>query len=454
MSRPAKSAPRTRSAARIPAALASRPITTELNATHYEWAGTTLQRLLGASQPIAETWAFFSGPQKPSRLSGPEAAGLTMQDLVVGLPQALGPDGADPENGGQKYFFVKLLDPSDFPRFAYVGLRPEAAEALGGTPARLRERFAELLWQDREALEAFAALVRPRVGSRRAFEALKAAYKGWAIEQAAADWAGPTTLDVGPFAEGPSAQQAQEALARQQQIRRQLVGLMHRIDFEPDQAILIETPTLHAIAGLSLQIHPKAPGNFFPKDELWIYEEVTLPGGASSWLLVEPQRTFDKTEAGADFFTPFAWEATAERGTLGFRKPITKAYLETFVSLMDATPRPREHFLRKAEPLPQAAATGGAQWARVVEEPGWPYFSVRRLRFSRAGETTVALPHHSFTELHAASGTVEALLEGETASSATVTVTPEQPVLLPASLPHERVTYRSAGPACLYLFTR
>ena len=433
--------------------LATRPITTEPNATHYEWAGATLQRLFKRRQPIAEMWPFFSGPQKPARIAN--GRGVTMEDLVTARPEVLGPAGADPDNHGQKYFFVKFLDPSDFPPFAYVGFRPEAAARLR-TAVGLKAHVAELLWEDRQAVERLAELVRPRVDSAEAFAKFKAAYKCWAIEQARADWRSDATLDVKHYVTASQAALAASALKRQQRARQAIVRLVHRIDFEDDQAILIETPTLHAIAGLSLQLHPRTPDNFYPKDELWIYKRVGPPGKSKGWLLVEPQRTFDKTESGGDFFTPFAWTGVGAAGRLGFRKSITRTYLHRFVSLMDATAYPKSHYVRKAATMtiPGGTTTGRAQWYRLLEEAAWPYFLVRELRFEGAGQSVTPLPHHSFIELHATQGEVTASLGDGRRTRATFTVSPTQPAFLPASLPDSTITYRATRPACLHFFTR
>ena len=435
------------------AALATRPITTEPNVTHYEWAGTTLKRLLKSQQPIAETWAFFSGPQKPARIA--KGRGVTMEDLVTARPEVLGPAGADPGNHGQKYFFVKFLDPSDFPPFAYVGFQPEAAARMR-TAVALKAHVAELLWEDRQAVERLAELVRPRVDSAEAFAAFKAAYKRWAIEQARADWRSDASLDVSLYVAASQKTFAAAAMKRQQTARQAIVRLVHRIDFEDDQAILIETPTLHAIAGLSLQLHPRTPDNFYPKDELWIYKRVGPPDGSKGWVLVEPQRTFDKTESGGDFFTPFAWTGVGSAGRLGFRKPITRTYLHRFVSLMDATAYPKSHYVRKAVKMttPGGTTTGRAQWYRLVEETAWPYFLVRELRFEGPGRSVTPLPHHSFIELHATQGEVTASLGDGRRARITFTVSPTQPVFLPASLPDSTITYRADRPAQLQFFTR
>ena len=432
--------------------LITSPVRTEPNPTHYEWAGATLQRLFGATRAISETWAFFSGPQKPARIAGD---GMTMEELVTTRPEVLGPAGADPENHGQKYFFVKFLDPSDFPAFAYVGFRPEAAAKLR-TAVGLKAHVAELLWEDRQAAERLAELVRPRVDSQTVFATFKAAYKQWAIAQARADWRSNTSLDVSPYVAASQKIFAAAALKRQQAARRAIVRLVHRIDFKDDQAILIEAPALHAIAGLSLQLHPRTPGNFYPKDELWIYKRVGLPGGSKGWLLVEPQRTFDKTESGGDFFTPFAWTGVGTAGRLGFRKPITKAYLRRFVSLMDAAAHPKSHYVRKAAKMTVSGGTttGRAQWYRLVEEATWPYFIVRELRFAGAGQSVTPLPHHSFIELHATQGEVKVSLGDGRRTRNTFTVNPTRPVFLPASLPDSTITYRASRPAHLQFFTR
>ena len=201
------------------AALAQQPVTAEPNTTHYEWAGTTLQRLFGAERRISETWAFFSGPTQPARITGD---GVTMETLVTARPEVLGPAGADPEHHGQKYFFVKFLDPSDFPRFAYVGFNPDAVSRLGKP---LKPHVAELLWQDRQAVESLAELIRPQMGSRHAFEPFKAAYKHWAIAQAQANWAGDAGIDLAPFV-APARRAAADALiTRQLAVRREIVGL-------------------------------------------------------------------------------------------------------------------------------------------------------------------------------------------------------------------------------------
>jgi len=433
--------------------LTTQPIRTKLNATHYEWAGSALRRLFRSRKPIAEVWAFFSGPQRPARVDAPGTRRLTLYDVVRKYPEILGPSGADPRNQGQKYFFVKFLDPSDFPPFAYVGFRPEAVRKLRMSARAVRTHMAGLLWQDRAAVERLAALMAPRIRSRNAFEAFKAAYKRWAIAQARDNWSADADIELNGLVPPSSVREARACLDDQRRIRQRIVGLMHRIDYEDGQAILIETPTLHAIAGLSLQLHPKTRANFHPKDELWIYAPLRLPDGARGWVLVEPQRTFDKTESGADFFTPYAWQE--ERRTLGFRKAITPAYLKTFVSLMDAAPRPRAHYVRTAARLqiPGGRIEGRAQWYRVVEEKAWPYFTVRQLRFDGAGAATVPLPHHSFTELHVTEGAVEATFARGTASLSCA-VRPDHPALLPATLPYDTVAYRSRGPARLYVFTR
>lgn len=453
-------------------ACAIRPVTTELNATHYEWAGSTLRSLFGAAKPIAETWAFFSGPSKPARIAGTGASsGMTMEELVAAAPQVLGPAGADPENRRQKYFFVKFLDPSDFPPFAYVGFDPvsvgrlrDSLERERGIPfpspaafeQAFKRVFADLLWEDRRTLPQLARLIRPQVRSRRQFERFKAAYKRWAITQASTDWGGRNALDLTPFVAQAQRKTAEACLRRQCEARRAIVSLMHRIDYEPGQAILIETPTLHAIAGLSLQVHPRAPGNFQPKDELWIYQELALPRGKTGWILVEPQRTFDRTESGADFFTPFAWEEAGAQGALGFRKSISRAYLNRFIALMDATPHPKRHFLRTAQPMagPEAGARGRARWYRVVEEPGWPYFFVRELRFGGPGQSVTPLAHHSFIELHVTRGRVQVLLERRGVRPYSFIVGPARPVFLPATLPYDTIRYRAGGTADLFFFSR
>ena len=432
----------------------TRPLTTRLNATNYEWAGTALQRLFNSSAPIAEVWAFFSGPQKPAVIAMDGGTPITMEQLITTAPETLGPRGADSENHNQKFFFVKFLDPSDFPPFAYVGFNPEVTAPLGLEGELFTKYFADLLWQDREALEAFATLVRPRIASVETFDRLKTAFKRWSIEQARHDW--HADLNAAPLLECVPAegrQAGERHLELMQRVRRHALHFMHRIDYEDDQAILIETPTLHAIAGLSLQIHPRRPGNFFPKDELWIYKPLyDARGERLGWVLVEPQRTFDKTESCADFFTPFAWTTQG----LGFRKTITREYLETFVAMMDARAYPREHYVRRATAvtLPEARVEGGAQWYRTVEEPAWPYFLVRELRFSGAGRSVTPLPHHSFIELHATQGTIQIALQHSGRPPLACALTPQQPLFLPATLPYDTIEYRAEAPAQLLFFTR
>lgn len=435
-------------------AYTAQPIRTEFNGTHYEWAGTALQQLFGAAEPISEFWPFFSGPQKPAAIAGTALEGLgylTLDHLVAAAPEALGPAGADPEHHQQKYFFVKFLDPSDFPTFAYVGFNPDAVGRLGLSPSQFADHLCEQFWQDRASLEALAELLRPRVTSPQAFAELKRAYKQWAIAQSQADWSGEATMPLEPFVEGAALERAQAVLRQQQTLRRHLVSLLHRIAYEDHQAILIETPTLHAIAGLSLQAHPRQEGNFYPKDELWIYTRLTFPNGRRGWILVEPQRTFDKTESGADFFTPFAWK----EGRLGFRKTITPAYLRDFVNLIDLTPRPRAHYLRTAAPWHPAGETrdGQAAWYRTVDEPAWPYFRAHELRFAGPGRTTIPLEHHSFIEVHATEGEITVELQrGDTRD--TCLVRPGAPVMLPASLPYDRISYAARAPAQLLVFSR
>ncbi len=452
--------------------LTSEPIRTKPNVTFYEWAGSTLQRLLGTKERVAESWAFFSGSQKPARISiESDTSPVTMETLVTNIPEVLGPIGADPDNHQQKYFFVKFLDPSDFPRFAYVGFDPKAVAAVrtqletrentsftteAHWEQRFRLYFADLLWQDRQALEELVSLLRSNIVSQHLFSDLKAAYKTWAIKQATANWTDQSTFDVSQFVNRSEIDQAVSAITQQQRVRRQIVRCMHRIDFENDQAILIETPTLHAIAGLSLQIHPKAPGNFYPKDELWIYKEVPLSDSDSGWILVEPQRTFDKTESGADFFTPFAWETTTSSGSLVFRKPISREYLEQFVMLMDARPRPQAHYVRQAQraTMPQSNTKGQAQWYRVVDEPNWPYFTVWELRFEGPGESVLQLRHESFVELHATRGRIELSFGASGRHSRSFFISAAEPAFLPATLPYESISFRASEPAELHFFTR
>ncbi len=441
--------------------LGAQPIRTQPNTTDYEWAGDSLRRLFKTSQPVAESWPFFSGASKPAVIAQthPEASVITLAQLTARAPEVLGPAGSDPRHGSQKYFFVKLLDPSDFPPFAYVGINPAAAARVphpgrrGTTPAVLRGYLTTLFWQDRQALEALAGLMRPRVQSEKTFARLKRAYKTWAIAQARVDWAGRSRMAIAPFVARTDVDHAAALLRYQQAVRRQLAGVLHRIDFEDDQAILIESPTLHAIAGLSLQIHPRSRTNFHPKDELWIYSPLSdAKGRRLGWVLVEPQRTFDKTESCADFFTPFAWRD----GRLGFRKAMTRAYLRRFAGLMDVTPRPKRTYVRTTRPMiPTGSRTrGAAQWFRVVEEPGWPYFLVRELRFGAAGESRTPFSHESFVELHATQGTIDVVANRSEREGCRVRVTPERPVFLPASLPYDELTFRAVAPARLYFVTR
>lgn len=379
-----------------------------------------------------------------------------MEELVSKAPQVLGPAGTDPKNRHQKYFFVKFLDPSDFPAFAYVGFRQEAVRALGRSPGAFRAYFAALLWEDRRILEELARLAHPRIRSRRAFEQFKAAYKRWAIAESTRDWSGRTALDSSAFMAGSPRDEASRHLKRQSHTRRRIVTLMHRIPFEPDRAVLIPSPTLHAIAGLSLQIHPNRPGNFYPKDELWIYKQIPLRSGRNGWILVEPQRTFDRTESGADFFTPFAWQESRGGGRLGFRKAITRTDLNEFVRLMDATPHPRGHYLETARPAAPARSStqGRARWYRLVDKPEWPFFFVYELRFEGPGVSTLPLTHQSFIELHVTQGVVEAAFQSPRSQARRVMVTPARPTFLPATLPYDTMTYRSRRPARLLFFSR
>ena len=62
-------------------------MTTEPNTTDYEWAGSTLRRLMQAKQPVAESWPFFSGPGRPARIATPPARDqLTKEELVTRMP--------------------------------------------------------------------------------------------------------------------------------------------------------------------------------------------------------------------------------------------------------------------------------------------------------------------------------------------------------------------------------
>ena len=429
--------------------LAQHPITTALNGTQYEWAGSTLQRLFGTLQRYAELWPFFSGPQRSAKIQGPSGTHVSLEELVTQAPEVLGPDGMDPENHNQKFFFVKFLDPSDFPPFAYVGFDPAAVQRL---KQPLKPHLASLFWQDRQQTEALATCLQTHVTTEERFKQLKAAYKSWATAQANVDWRSPVAFQAPAWLSAHAGRSLRPILEAQREVRQRIVELMHRIDYQEGQAILIETPTLHAIAGLSLQLHPKAPGNFFPKDELWIYEPIQLRDGSKGWILVEPQRTFDVTESSADFFTPFAWKESR----LGFRKQMTQASLAAFVELMDAEPKPRSHYVRTAQPMtiPGEHTTGQAQWLRVVEESSWPYFLVRKLQFEGLGESTIPMTHHSFIELHATQGAIELTLTGGSAEVRRIMISPAQPVLLPASLAADTLTFRSQLPARLYFFTR
>ncbi|MBI2093651.1 MAG: hypothetical protein HYT88_02895 [Candidatus Omnitrophica bacterium] len=436
--------------------LKDQPLHTEGNFTHYEWAGSALQRLFHAPQAISEAWPFFSGSSKPARiLEKSQAGSATMEELIRNFPEVLGPMGMDPEHDHQKYFFVKFLDPSDFPPFAYVGFNPDAVEKCGKSNDAFRQYLTRLLWSDRTTLEQLKQLIEPQLRTREVFESFKRTYKQWAIEEAKQDWNGTvSTVFINRFVADNQQTDARQALQALQRLRQELIHLMHRIDFSDGEAILIESPTFHAIAGLSLQLHPRAQGNFHPKDELWIYKQILLPDGTTSWILVEPQRTFDRTESGADFFTPFTWNE--EQKSLAFRKAISKDYLEQFVHLLDITAHPRAYYTRRAKPvkMPGEKTSGNAQWFRLVDEPAWPYFSVYELRFSGSGESQIPLGHESFLELHATEGTVEVTLEAANQSPFSFQISPTQPAFLPASLPYERTTYQAKGKAQLQYFFR
>ena len=448
--------------------LTAQPIRTQLNATEYEWAGPTLQQLLGTPKRVAEIWPFFSGEQQPAQLLHPGGAGeATLRELLAANPGILGPAGADPQHQHQKYFFVKFLDPSDFPPFAYVGFDPKRLQRLRDQLERQRAQpfetddawthafrgaFADLLWQDRQSLDAVRQLLLPHLKSPESFAQLKQRYKQWAIKQAQANWQEVVPIDWSAWLDPAQRAEAEAIVRRQQRIRREITLLMHRIDFRDDQALLIGSPTLHAIAGLSLQLHPNSAGQRFPKDEAWIYKSIENAQGARiGWILVEPQRTFDVTESGADFFTPFAWTPDG----LGFRKPITRALLDRFVSLMDAEAKPAQHYQRTAQPMevPGAKHAGAVQWYRTIEEASWPYFIVRELRFAAAGSTMTPLIRESFTELHATQGTVEGVLRRGTTIHR-FTITPAAPALLPATLPYDTIEYCTTAPAQLVLVTR
>ena len=63
-------------------------------------------------------------------------------------------------------------------------------------------------------------------------------------------------------------------------------------------------------------------------------------------------------------------------------------------------------------------------------------------------------PGESFIELHVTQGEVTATLTDKNHEPVTVRITPTNPVLLPASLPHPFATFRARGPAHLLVFTR
>ncbi|MCI0547090.1 MAG: hypothetical protein L0027_07375 [Candidatus Rokubacteria bacterium] len=445
------------------AALAARPIETAPHFAYHEWGGWTIARLHRLPRPVAESWPFWSdrGGIGPAVIPGTEIAigkshvlgPVTLRDLALRVPAVLGPAGVDPANAEQKYFFAKLIDPSDFPRFAYVGFRPDAVAALGAGAGRLRQRFARLLWEERARLGALRDLVHDRVDSEAAFRELRAAYKSWAIAEAEVGWPGET----GPaalyrFAARGRAAEIARITAAQSAIRREITGLLHRIDFADGEAILVPSPTVHGIAGLSGQLHPRA----FPKDEVWIYKEVADARGRHlGWGLVEPQRSFDRTESGFDFFTPFAWTA----GGVGFRKAITRPYLGRFVRMMDAVPRPRAAYVVAARPAAanrRAQAQGGAVWWDTVNDLArWPHFVARELRVGPAGGTAgIALDPASFSEVHVTGGEVELSLSPPGGSAIAFRLTARQPLLLPASLPARAVTLRASGRARVQWFTR
>ena len=123
---------------------------------------------------------------------------------------------------------------------------------------------------------------------------------------------------------------------------------------------------------------------------------------------------------------------------------------------MDATPHPKAHYLRAASriTIPRGTTRGAACWYRLVEEPAWPYFLVRELRFDGQGEAVTPLEHHSFIELHATRGEIEVTLSAPRRAGHRFTVTPARPAFLPATLPYETITYCARGIACLQFFTR
>ncbi len=440
----------------------ARPIFTYPHFSFAPWAGKTLQKLYRIEKPASESWPFFSdlkgvGPAqicdtaiaiRGNRLLEP----ITLRDLVRRVPAVLGPAGIDPQNHQQKYFFVKFLDPSDFPPFAYAGFRPEIVHGL----ENFQTYFADLLWKDRQSLEALYHLVAPQIQSESTLRLFEAAYKTWAIAQASRDWNGELSIDtLSSFVSLSRISELKALLTEQQKNRQQVVRCMHRIDYQEGQAILIPSPTLHAIAGLSGQFHPNTAENYHPKDELWIFKTIyDTEGQKLGWILVEPQRLFDKTESGFDFFTPFSW---TEKG-FGFRKAISQESLTDFVHLMDARPRPREAYLCFAEAMtpPGGTTSEGAQWYAIVDDERiWPFFLVHELRFERSGGTaTVPFTSHSFSEVHVTQGVVEMTLGYAEGPPLSFTITPARPVFLPASLPCNTVTYTATGAAQLQVFRR
>jgi len=474
--------------------LAEEPIQTDPHFSYYEWAGKTLQNMHGITDddlekegragPPAEKWAFFSDRvgMGPASISGTavkvgdiELGPITMRDLVKRVPQVLGADGVDPDNDRQKYFFVKQLDPSDFPEFALVGFNPATVSQLKGemeekmnrrfTDAQFETEFrrytADLYWEDRQHSEEVSRLVRSNLKTQADFQVFKAAYKSWAIDQAKKNWMGDEVFDVAPFVDSGSIPNLETILRKQTGVRREIVSYMHRIDYKDADAILIESPTVHGIAGLSIQSHPKHEDNFYPKDELWIHKPVYGDKGKRiGWVLIEPQRTFDKTDSSADFFTPFAWDD--ETNSLGFRKNITEDQLLAFVDQMDATPKPREHYIRRSSRNDSrgSPATIAGDWYDVVDEhETWPYFRVWQFQVSEEQPsdpaiTAIPLEHNSFAEIHVTRGEFEVILKGIGVDKKSLTITPTQPLLLPASLPYDKILIKSKGPAELLYFTR
>jgi hypothetical protein len=257
------------------------------------------------------------------------------------------------------------------------------------------------------------------VRTEKAFLRFREVWEAWCLSASDTSWEGvggsEDTALMGFRADLLAGEARQEelqgTLAALRENRAGLIGSLNRIDLaaEAGRLLLVPAGTLHAIAGMSLQLHPPDPGRSLlsdslrdavrldpegarslagdlaelrgeawrgSKEEAWI----PIPAGGET-LIVEVQQSSDSTLSVADFHTPFEWRD----GGMVFRKGrpaggIADDDLERSVEMADLEPRSVSRYRQVPSPLPAPPGSTGARLEVLLDDPAvCPYFRVHRL---------------------------------------------------------------------------